>query len=132
MKWPFSLTLTVFLSSWRQSSNGGRFSFFIGGTITNAAEFGRQEGLPLDAGSSGGLVGRSLGKTHPQNQTNGSPYLLARSASSFKQQRLYIYRIDHNIQWQRIEGDLLLGAVGCAVGGKKMRFCLEVAGKTQI
>jgi hypothetical protein len=90
----FSLILTAFLSRRRQSSNGGRFSCFIGGAIINAAEFGRQEGLPLDAGSSGGLVGRSLGKTHPKTQTNGSPYLLTRSASSFQQRPFYIYRRD--------------------------------------
>jgi hypothetical protein len=76
MKRPFSLISTAFLSSRRQSFNGGRFSCFIGGAIVNVPVFGRQEGLPLDANSSGGSVGRSLGKTHPKNQTIGSPYLL--------------------------------------------------------
>jgi hypothetical protein len=85
MKRPFSLISTAFLSSRRQSSIAGRFSFFIGGASYNVARFGRQEGLPLDAKSTGGLVGRSLGQNSPRNQTNGSPYLLARSASSFQQ-----------------------------------------------
>jgi hypothetical protein len=90
----FSLTLTAFLSSRRQSSKCGRFSCFIGGAIVNVPVSGRQEGLPLDANSSGGSVWRSLGKIHPKNQTIGSPYLLTRSPSSFQQRPFYICRRD--------------------------------------